>query len=84
MACAQFFIPFNVCHAEAKACNFRLLFNINGGLVLLKLADTVLILIKRAQVMLIELLLHDEFKCFLKEYLYFHIFHNVFRKKSTN
>ena len=30
---------------EAKACKFCLLFNINIGLVLLKLADTVLILI---------------------------------------
>ena len=30
---------------EAKACKFRYLFNINEGLVLLKLADTVLILI---------------------------------------
>ena len=29
---------------EAKACKFRYLFNINEGLVLLKLAGTVLIL----------------------------------------
>ena len=66
---------------EAKACNFSYLFNINEGLVLLKLADTVLILINTLKPLFDGVFFFDNIQLYLKamKYQYSQVLHEEIR-----